>query len=127
MSSPHKKLKTKYLYFHIQKWASYLGKNADFNFSIFECESFLCGAKRRPAFFSVCDFVLHTLFYFKEGEYRMEEREALQEQLNLYIKEHARLLNLLIELRTALLQQNYGIAMNLLSPEFSNEINLEQS
>ncbi len=53
----------------------------------------------------------------------MEERESLQKQLNLYMKEHVRLSNLLIEIRKALLQHNYGIAMDLLSSEFPLETN----
>ena len=39
------------MYFSAQKWAFYFGKSADFNLSISECESFLCGSKSELAFF----------------------------------------------------------------------------
>ena len=52
------------MYFSAQKWAFYFGKSADFLFriSVWSVE-FCVVANRSRAFFGVCDFVLHTLFY----------------------------------------------------------------
>lgn len=46
------------------------------------------------------------------------EKEELQKQLNLYVKEHIRLSNLIFSLNEALCNQNYGIAKDLLATEF---------
>ena len=50
-----------------------------------------------------------------------EEKQYLEHQLTLYVKEHIRLVNLIIKVGEALQQKNYGIAEDLLRSEISYE------
>lgn len=63
--APHKKLKNEYLYFHIQKWAFYFGKNACSTFPFLNVRVFCVVANRSQAFFVCATSVTHT-FYFEE-------------------------------------------------------------
>ena len=64
--TPHKKLKNEYLYFRIQKWAFYFGKNACSTFPFLNVRVFCVVANRSQAFFGVCHFGCTHFFIMEE-------------------------------------------------------------
>ena len=67
MCSPHLKLYNELL--HSEVGIFYFGKSADFNLSISECESFLCGSKSESSIFRCVRLhVAHTFLNYRRDE-----------------------------------------------------------